>query len=151
MFYKNVKIGQIMTAEVQTVTPKDTMDKAAEIFKSNNFHHLPVLNNGKVVGMVSSTDYHMLEDHFTLFNNKNSVAVNEAIMRSLLVEDVMTEKLVMVSPEDEISIAADIFRENLFHALPVVDADKNFVGIITPYDLLNFAYAGMPALEEVAE
>ena len=86
----------------------------------------------------------MLEDHFTLFNNKNSEAMNQAIMRSLLVKDVMTRQVATISPNDTVEFAAGIFRENLFHALPVADSQKNFLGIITPYDLLNYAYADAP-------
>jgi CBS-domain-containing membrane protein len=99
---------------------------------------------GKVVGIISSTDYHMLEDHFTLFNNKNSENVNEAIMRSMLVKDVMAKQIVVISPDDTVEFAAGIFRENLFRAMPVADKEKNFLGIITPFDLMNYAYADVP-------
>ena len=133
-----------MTTEVKTVRSSDTMDKVAELFKSNYFHHLPVVDYGKVVGIISSMDYHMLEDHFTLFNNKNSESMNDAIMRSLLVKDVMTKQVATVSPDATVEFAAGIFRENLFHALPVADSQKNFLGIITSYDLLNYAYADTP-------
>lgn len=146
MFNKKIAVREIMTREVKTVRPNDTMDLVADLFKSNYFHHLPVVQEGKVVGMVSSTDYHMLEDHFTLFNNNNAEAVNKAIMRSLLVEDVMAKQVVTIRPEDSLTVAADIFRENLFHALPVTDDAKRFLGILTPYDLLNYAYADTPAL-----
>lgn len=146
MFDKKAKVNQIMTTDVHTVQSNDTMDKVADLFKSNSFHHLPVVDYGKVVGIVSSTDFHMLEDHFTLFNNKNSEAMNRAIMRSLLVKDVMTKQVALISPNDTVEFAAGIFRENLFHALPVTDEEKNFLGIITPYDLLNYAYADAPAV-----
>ncbi|MEZ4931844.1 MAG: CBS domain-containing protein [Saprospiraceae bacterium] len=144
MFDKKAKVSQVMTSEVVTVQSNDTMDKVAELFKSNYFHHIPVVDYGKVVGIISSMDYHMLEDHFTLFNNKNSEAMNEAIMRSLLVKDVMTQQIAVIGPDDTVEFAAGIFRENLFHALPVADSHKNFLGIITSYDLLNFAYADAP-------
>lgn len=144
MFDKKAKVSQIMTTEVKTVRSSDTMEKVAELFKSHYFHHLPVVDYGKVVGIISSMDYHMLEDHFTLFNNKNSEAMNQAIMRSLLVKDVMTRQVATISPNDTVEFAAGIFRENLFHALPVADSQKNFLGIITPYDLLNYAYADAP-------
>ncbi len=135
-----------MTTDVKTVHPNDTMDKVADLFKSNYFHHLPVVEHGKVIGMVSSTDFHMLEDHFTLFNNRKSEAVNQAIMRSMLVKDVMTKQIASISPNDTLEFAAGIFRENLFHAMPVADDNKNFLGIITTYDLMNYAYGDVPAL-----
>ena len=146
MFDKKAKVSQIMTTEVKTVQSNDTMDKVGELFKSNSFHHLPVVDHGKLAGIISLMDYHMLEDRFTLFNNEKSKAMNEAIMRSLLVKDVMTKQVATLRPDDTVEFAAGIFRENLFHALPVTDKDKNFLGIITPYDLLNYAYADVPAL-----
>lgn len=144
MFDKKAKVSQVMTTEVCTVRSNDTMDKVADLFKANYFHHLPVVDYGKVVGIVSSTDYHMLEDHFTLFSNQNSESINNAIMRSLLVKDVMTRQVAVIRPDDTVEFAASIFRENLFHALPVTDGQRNFLGIITPFDLLNFAYADVP-------
>jgi len=145
MFDRFEKVKTIMTKDVATVHPNDSMEKVADLFTSKNFHHLPVVNFGKIVGIISSTDFHMLEDHFTLFNNKNSTSMNSAIMRSLLVKDVMTKQLVTVAPEDTLDFAAGIFRENLFRALPVADSEKNFQGIITMYDLMNYAYGTAPA------
>ncbi len=145
MFDKYEKVRTVMTANVVTVQPNDTMDKVADLFTSNHFHHLPVVDFGKLVGIISSTDFHMLENHFTLFNNKNAKDMNAAIMRSLLVKDVMIKQVVTVGPDDTLDFAAGIFRENLFHALPVADNEKIFLGIITMYDLMNYAYADQPA------
>ncbi len=145
MFDKYEKVKTVMTTNVTTVQSHDTMDKVADLFASHHFHHLPVVDFGKVVGIISSTDFHMLENHFTLFNNKNAKDMNAAIMRSLLVKDVMIKQLVTVGPDDTLDFAAGIFRENLFHGLPVADNKKNFLGIITMYDLMNYAYADPPA------
>ena len=145
MFDKKSKVSLVMTTDVATVQSNDTMDKAAEFFKTKGFHHLPVVDYGKLVGIISSTDFHMLEDHFTLFKNKQSESMNKAIMRSLLVKDVMTKHVVSVGPDDTLEYAADIFRENLFRAMPVIDKEKRLLGILTPYDLLNYAYGSAPA------
>lgn len=134
-----------MTRKVKSVGPNTTMDVVADIFASETFHHLPVVEGGKVVGIISSTELHMLEDHFTLFRQGNLNELNKKILRSLLAKEVMTKKVAKVGPEDTVDYAVDIFRENLFHALPVVNQEKELVGIITPYDIMTWAFRMEPA------
>lgn len=143
-----VKIMDVMTTEVVAVKATDTMDRVSLIFNSREIHHIPVVNpENKVVGIISKTDYHKLEHGFTLFRSKESQAYNEAIMRSLLASDAMTKQVVTLLPTESISVAVDIFRENLFHAIPVVDEQQKLVGILTTYDLLNYAFR-VPGLIE---
>lgn len=139
---KNVSLGQIMTTPVITVSPDDTMDKVQDIFRKNNIHHLPVIQDGKVVGMISKSDYLRLLHGFTLFKTHKSEEYNDAILRSLLIGEVMTRQVAVLNPEDSLELAAGYFRENLFHAIPIVEADNNrLLGIVTTYDLLNFAFS----------
>lgn len=133
-------VGQIMSTPVITVTPSDTMDKIQGIFRSNNIHHIPVVDNDKVVGIISNTDYLRLLHGFTLFKTEKSESYNDAILRSLLAGEVMTRQVATLSPEDSLIMAVGFFRENLFHALPVVNKGK-LVGIVTTFDLLTHAYS----------
>jgi len=57
----------------------------------------------------------------------------------------MTTQVAKLNPEDSIMVAAGYFRENLFHAIPVVSTDGLLVGILSTYDMLNFAFSE-PAL-----
>lgn len=135
------KIKEVMTADVISIKSTDTMNMVSVIFNSNEIHHLPVIDQEeKVIGIISKTDYHKIQHGFTLFKSKESKAYNEAIMRSLLAKDVMTKQVVTLTPDSELSVAIDIFKENLFHAIPVVDEQNKLAGILTTYDLINFAY-----------
>lgn len=139
---KNVSVREIMTSKVITVSPNDTMDKVQDIFRRNNIHHIPVVEKGKVVGIISNSDYLRLLHGFTLFRSEKSEAYNDAILRSLLAGEVMTRQVAVLNPDDSLDLAAGYFRENLFHALPIVDPDKDeLVGIITTYDLLTYAFS----------
>lgn len=129
-----------MTAEVLTVLPNEIMTNVVEIFRTNNIHHIPVVAEGSVKGIISSSDIYKLEHHFTLFKRKNSEEINKALMRTLLAKEVMKFPVVTVNENDTVEFAAGIFRENLFHALPVLNDDKKLVGIITPFDLMNYAF-----------
>ncbi len=140
---RQTKVAQIMTTKVVTLHPHETMDKVREFFRKQNIHHLPVVQYGKVVGMISQTDYLKILHGFTLFKTKQSEAYNDAILRSLLVGEVMTKQVATLHPEDTVQVAVGYFRENLFHALPIVDDKGDLVGILTTYDLLNYAYNEM--------
>ncbi len=144
MFDKHIPVSQIMTVNPVTVSPQDTMEKVQELFKSHNFHHLPVVEEGRVVGIVSQSDLFKLLHFFSLFRQHPSEEYNRSLLRSMLVRDVMSRKVVTLQPTDSLSVAAGIFRENLFHALPIVDEDKRLVGILTTYDLLTYAYMDEP-------
>lgn len=137
---KSTAIGAVMTTDVIAIAPDETMDQVRDIFQSNHIHHLPVVEEGKVVGIISYSDYLKLLHGFTIFNTEKSEAYNAAILRSLLVSEVMTRQVATLHPEDSVMVAAGIFRENLFHALPVIDQHSQLIGIVTTFDLLNFAF-----------
>ncbi len=137
---KTTTVAEIMTERVIVVRPNETMDVVQDIFRKNNIHHVPVVDKGMVVGMVSHADYLKLLHGFTLFKTKKSDEYNDAILRSLLVKEVMTKQVATLGPEDSLELAAGFFRENLFHVLPVVDEENMLIGIVTTYDLLNYAY-----------
>ena len=140
MFDKLAPVRTIMTEDVICVEPDTIMTEVAKLFESRNVHHIPVVDQGKVLGIISTTDFYKLEHHFTLFRTHQAKEMNEAIFRSLLAKEVMRAPVATVRTSDTVQYAADIFKENLFHALPVVDEQKKIVGIITPYDLMVYAF-----------
>lgn len=141
MIDKTISVGKIMTTKVIALHPEDTMDKVKNIFERNTIHHIPIVDHGRVVGIISKTDYLKLLHGFTLFKTTKSESYNAAILRSLLVREVMTKQVAKLNPDDSLETAVGFFRENLFHALPVVNDEGELVGIVTTYDLLNYAYS----------
>ena len=134
-------VKEIMTKEVISVGSNQPMTKVREVFENSNIHHIPVLDDdGKVVGITSLHDYNKLQNTFTFFKTSRSEEYNDATMKSVLASEVMTRQLVTIRPHDTLKKAVDYFRENRFHALPIVDDDKALAGIITTFDLLNYAY-----------
>ncbi len=141
MFDRTTTIANIMTRNVFFVHPDDTMQRVDEIFRSHNIHHVPVIDQeGHVEGIISKADYLKILHGFTMFKTAKSEEYNKAILRSLLASEVMTKQVASLNPDDTVDVAAGYFRENLFHAIPVVDREKRLVGIITTFDLLNFAF-----------
>jgi CBS domain-containing protein len=124
-----------MTRKPETVKPSDTMEDVRRIFEKRGFHHIPVLDQGKLVGLVSYTDY--LQLIRSIFDNSQETRLNEKVLHATVVEDVMTKHVLCLSQDDTVENALLIFKANQFHSLPVVDARQHLVGIITTYDLMK--------------
>lgn len=128
-------IFKIMTKQPETVAPNDTMEEVRQVFEKRGFHHVPVVENEILVGLVSYTDYLSLVR--SVFDNNQEVRNNEQVLHATIVREVMTTDLLCLSKNDTVEDALRIFKANQFHSLPVVDEHKHLVGIITTYDLMK--------------
>jgi len=127
-------ISSIMTTELLTVNPEDKLKVVKEIFDENKIHHLPVVKEKNLVGIISSTD--VVSFLHGLKSSQMENPINETLLKNHTVETIMTTGIAKVSPTDKINVALEVFKENLFHAIPVVD-NEELVGIVTTYDIIN--------------
>ena len=144
--YYNTPLSEIMTKDLITVGPDDTLEIVDYIFNHNSFRHLPVVDKeGKILGIISKSDYNLLCNGMTLFRKETEHQNNLRFLRTLLAKEVMSKNLATLRPDVKVSVAAGMFKENLFHAIPITTADKVLVGLISTIDLINYAY-DQPAL-----
>lgn len=127
-------ISTIMSNKLVTVNPEDKLEVVKELFDSNRIHHIPVVRFKKIVGLISKTD--LLYFLRGLNNNSYEKVLNDVRLKNYTAEDIMTKGLAKVASTDRIAVALEVFKENLFHAIPVVD-DGDLVGIITTYDIIK--------------
>ena len=73
--------------------------------------------------------------------NKRYESYNEKLYQAIKVKEIMTPNVVIIQPDALISLVADFFAKNLFHALPVVGEGK-LLGIIASQDLLSYCFRG---------
>lgn len=128
-------IFKIMTKQPETVSPNETMEEVRQVFEKRGFHHVPVVEGEKLVGLVSHTDYLRLVR--SVFDNNQEVRSNEQVLHATIVREVMTTDLLCLSKNDTVEDALRIFKANQFHSLPVVDEYQHLVGLITTYDLMK--------------
>lgn len=142
---KDTSIKSVMTSDLITVQPNDTILKVDEIFSNNNFHHIPVINSAnEVVGIISNSDYCMLYDSIDFlrsrFKENYQAERNQAFFKSLLVEEVMSKNLFTLNEEDSVSLAAQEFLKNNIHAIPITGANNKLKGILTTFDLIKLGF-----------
>ncbi len=126
-------VSSIMSSSLITVSSSDKLQVAKDLFAEKNIHHLPVLEDDKLVGILSKTDY--LYFIRPLDKDSNEPYLNEIRLKNYTIGEAMTSRVVSVSSKDTIEAALEILTENIFHALPVVDDDE-LVGILTTHDIL---------------
>lgn len=123
----------MMTRDVISVLPEAKLSAAQEIMEEYGIRHLPVVEHGKLVGIISKGDIREARpsDATTL-----SVWEVNYLWDTLKIKEVMTTKALTVSPDDMLIEALRIMVARKFSSLPVV-TDGVLVGIITETDIFN--------------
>lgn len=130
-------VSSIMSKRLVTVETDSRLPKIRQIFEQHGFHHIPVLEFGKLVGIISRADFNRIS-HTLSFDLDGREGIDSQ-NHVYTAKEIMTEYPMQLDPDDTVGLAADIFLANRFHALPVVDSG-DLVGIVTSHDLIAYAY-----------
>ncbi len=136
-------VSEIMTTQLITAKADELVIKVKSLFKENNIHHIPVVDElDQLLGIISKEDFLKLSYYVSLDTGEKSFS--EKWYDNTKANEIMTEYPVTLDMEDTVGLAADIFMANKFHALPVIE-NNQLVGIVTTHDILLFAFqnAGM--------
>lgn len=135
-------IRDIMTTDLKVVKLNTPFSQIKKLFDLGGFNHLPVVDDMVMIkGIISKKDFTNLA--FQLSKNTSGKTYSDKWLTSLKAKDIMTAKPVYLNPDDSIQLAADLFLENTYHAVPVLE-DGVLVGIVTSHDLLAHAYYKEP-------
>ncbi len=123
-----MRVRDVMKSPVHSIRRSDTMGRALQMMKQQGIRHLPVLEDGKLVGILSDRDLRSpdIPGRWYAVPWTDSVAV----------EWVMSSPVMVLSPDASISAAASLMHGERIDCAPVVD-DGKVVGIITSADLLQ--------------
>lgn len=129
-------VGSIMTCHVTAVTMDTSLREVREIFESVKFHHLVVVENGRVTGVISDRD---LLKHLSPFVGKVTERAQDASTLNRRVHQVMSRRLVSCKPTTSLREAGEIMLDQRVGCLPVLDAAGACVGIVTMRDMLSWS------------
>jgi acetoin utilization protein AcuB len=122
-------VNQIMSKDVVTVAPTDSLGRADDLLIHGRFRHLPVLDGKQVVGIVSDRDIRV-----PLFLNDRETALR--VMDEKQIREIMRHPVLTASPLMTVEQAAAIMHDNKIGCLPVVDEDR-LVGIVSESDIFR--------------
>jgi acetoin utilization protein AcuB len=127
-------VGNWMTKDVISVDVTDSMQDAAKLIRGHKIKHLPVMENGKLIGIVtdrdlkraSASDVTTLEIHELLF-----------LISEIKIGDIMTKDPITIPLDYTIDEAAQILLEHKLSGAPVVDDEGQVAGVITQTDIFR--------------
>lgn len=126
---RNQPIERIMTTPAWTIGPDSTLEEAARLMARERLHHLPVVQDGRLAGIVSASD---------LIGRDAPDAGRKRA------GDVMQREPVVLSRTSTLQDAAVLLANGDHHALPVVDPEGKVVGIVTSTDLITVLLHQLP-------
>ena len=132
---KRVPVSEIMSRELITISPKDDLYTAEELFKKNRIRHIPVVQGNEILGILSYTD--LLRISFADALGPDEDEVETIVYNMFTIEQVMAKNVISVPSTATIKQVSEFLAEQEFHALPVVDQGK-LVGIVTTTDLIRY-------------
>ncbi len=120
-----MNVDSIMTRKAVTVEMDYSIQIIRDIFKNFEFHHILVLENQKLVGVISDRDLIDREERDTITLNKRA-------------REIMSRTPVTVDEETSIEKASDLLLENNISCLPVISPQGSVEGIVSWKDILKF-------------
>jgi|YelNatPaOPRAMG01_1025707.scaffolds.fasta_scaffold00164_3 acetoin utilization protein AcuB len=117
-----MKVSEWMTKDVISITKDRSIQECVNLMKRHSIRHLPVVEDGKLVGLVTEGDLRQI--------------FLASLIEDLTIKDVMISDPITVSPDTEIEDAAKVIFYNKIGGLPVVDEEDRLLGIITVADIL---------------
>ena len=139
----DIKVRDVMTTEVVTLAPNDTVQEGAQALASKGISGAPVVDAGQVVGVFSEADLiqavlpENVEPRRSVLQLVGDVIAGRPRDAAVKISDVMTSNVVAIEPEQSIWKAAHKLEKRGFKRLPVVDEDNRLLGIISRADIVR--------------
>lgn len=129
-----VQVSQLMSKNVVTALPKTTIFEAEKTMVTEGFRRLPIISNGKVVGIVTVMDIIRFFGSGKVFTYLQSGNLTQVLNTPAI--EIAAKEIFTIEPSADVGQAAKIMRDKNIGALPVVE-DEKLVGIITERDLFK--------------
>ena len=126
-------IDELMTAEPATLSPDDTVRDAIDLLRSLDVRHVPIVRNGRLVGMLSDRD--LREATLPMLHAFDNPDAALKVYDQPLA-DLMRSDIISVEAGSDAGELIDLMIDHKVGAIPVVDADS-LVGIVSYIDVLR--------------
>lgn len=127
-----MKVREIMTSNVATATPDNSLEEVAIMMRDEDTGAIPVLDGDELTGIITDRDIVIR----ALAEGKDAVETR--------VEDILTDNLETIEPDSEVDEAADLMAQRQIRRLPVVENGK-LLGVVSLGDIAVKHQANMAA------
>jgi signal-transduction protein with cAMP-binding, CBS, and nucleotidyltransferase domain len=128
-------ITSIMTTEIISIDRDQPLSDAYHALQGAGYHHIPVLENDRPVGMLSSTDVLKLVYDVEGASDK---MLTSMLDHQFSIDDAMTTDLVTLTESATVHDAAELLADSRRHSVLVLAGDGSLAGIVTTTDLVRY-------------
>ena len=130
----DTEINEVVNLNIATLHPKDSIERALDLFERKNRKILPVISNHEIKGILFKQNFKAIDKA-----NKFMVKIDQQLfdISPMRVEDFMNTDFKVLSIRSKIIDALDFFTEHRHYYIPIVDI-KTFVGLVTPFDIFQY-------------
>jgi CBS domain-containing protein len=134
------RVRHIMTEPVLSISVHEPVTEAVRLFAAHALHHLPVVDEGELKGMLSTADVLKLE----YFLPKSGTQASAALLNDRFrVDTMMRRPVITAGLDDTIADAASRMATHGIHALPVINENSHLLGIVTSTDIMQALLHGI--------
>ena len=142
-------VGKHMQKDLVTVKQNDTLETALSLMREKNIRHLPVVEEGALLGIITAGDLHR-----AILNSEKSSTPSKKVVKkhpafSLKTKELMIKDPIVISPDTDLEQAARLIHYHKIDGLPVVE-DGRIVGILTMTDILEVFIEIMTVISSTA-
>ncbi|MEQ3641094.1 MAG: CBS domain-containing protein [Alteromonas sp.] len=130
-----MSVANIMSKRVVSVYMDDSLQSLRELFTATGFHHLVVVHDNKLRGIISDRD---LLKAVSPFVDTISERMADRATLDKRAHQIMTREVITLSPESSIFTAIELFNSNKISCIPIVDEKSQPVGMVSWRDVMRF-------------
>ncbi|NDW15154.1 CBS domain-containing protein [Alteromonas genovensis] len=130
-----MSVANIMSKRVVSVYMDDSLQSLRELFAATGFHHLVVVHDNKLQGIISDRD---LLKAVSPFVDTISERMADRATLDKRAHQIMTREVITLSPESSIFTAIELFNSNKISCIPIVDEKSQPVGMVSWRDVMRF-------------
>ncbi len=130
-----MRLSEIMTTRLISITRKDNVLRAYQILEKLPIHHILVVEEGQLLGIISDRD---VLRHVSPYLNTPHESKRDKERMLEPAENIMTQNPITISVSSAIREAAKLMVKNNISLLPVVDSTNTLIGVISWKDVLRY-------------
>jgi acetoin utilization protein AcuB len=131
--FRTLRVSEVMTSAPVMVGPEDSLQHALALLDKYHVHELPVVETGRLIGIVTDGDLKLMTPTYPLFPDQEEI---RQVLRDLKVAAAMTVEPVVISPQATLLEATKLLYERSIGALLVAEGDR-LHGVLSVSDILR--------------
>ncbi|HXG18395.1 MAG TPA: CBS domain-containing protein [Methylomirabilota bacterium] len=131
--FRTLRVKEVMVDSPVTVNPGDSLQHALTLLEKYNIHELPVVEHGRLIGIVTDGDLKFFTPAYPLLRDQEEL---RQALRELTVAEAMTVEPVSIDPEATLLDAVKLMYESSIGALLVAEGER-LLGILSVSDILR--------------